>query len=335
MRVDAALSITAASVWLPPDRYHLDQALAAGVLSERHARHAAGPVAAYAGATRVDEMAVHAAQDTLKMGDATPDDVALFHYAWAYEQGEHLWSPAPQIARSIGITGCDSVGFHQMSNGGATALYTAASTMLLEPRIEQALVSTADNFSTLPYDRWANSMVTILSDGATAALLTRGPGPLPVIAIASTGDPLIGGGLVSEGTVWQPVRHGRVLSREEWRTAARSATALRETVSSSLTMALDDAGLTPGDPRIRAVLTPRMSAELATRALSDALPDPLYQRHILLGQDTGHIGAGDMLANLAWLLERPTGPEPGGYTVLLSFGFGGSATCLVVANGAG
>lgn len=331
MRVDAALSITAATVWLPPDRYHREQALAAGVIGPRLARRAAGPVAACAGNTGVEEMAVAAAQDTLKTGGTTPDEVDLFHYAWAYDQGAHLWSPAHQIALMLGTTRCDSVGFHLMSNGGAAALHTAASSMLLEPRLDRALITTADNFDTLPYDRWTNSAVTILSDGATAALLTRGPGPLPIVSIASTGTPLIGGGMVSQGTVWQPVRQGYMLSREEWRAAARSATAMRDTIATAVTTALEDADLAPDDPRIRAVLTPRMSAELAAKGLPEALPEPLYQRHILLGQDTGHIGAGDLLANLAWLLEQPE-VEPGGYVVLLSFGFGGSATCIVVAN---
>ncbi|RNL86974.1 hypothetical protein [Halostreptopolyspora alba] len=331
MRVDAALSIAAASAWLPPERYHLEEARAAGVVTETQARRAAGPVAACAGTTPVDEMAVSAARDALKLGDATADDVTLFHYAWSYDQGEHLWSPAHQIARAIGITARASVGFCEMSNAGATALHAAACSMMLEPHLDRALVTTSDNFSALPYDRWTNSMVNILSDGATAALLTRDSGPLPIMALASGGDSLIGGGLVPHRHPFQAARHGHEVSREDWHGAARAITALREAVVSTVTAALDDAGLSPGDPRISAVLTPRMSAALASTALPRLLPSPLYQRHIMLGQDTGHIGTGDLLANLAWLLERPD-PAPDSYTVLVSFGFGGNVTCLVVAN---
>ncbi|TQN32435.1 3-oxoacyl-[acyl-carrier-protein] synthase-3 [Haloactinospora alba] len=332
MRVDAPLSITSASVWLPPDRYHVEEALASGAVTETQARRAAGPVAAYAGDTSVEEMAVSAAQDTLKLGDVTADEVSLFHYAWSYDQGEHLWSPAHQIAQASGITACASVGFCEMSNAGATALHAAASSMMLEPHLDRALIATSDNFSTLPYDRWANSLVNILSDGATAALLTRGAGPLPVMAVASGGDPLIGGGLVAHRHPFQPSRPGHKVSREDWHAAAQAFTAVRAAITDTVTTALDHAGLEPADPRIRAVLTPRMSAALAAKTLPRLLPEPLYQRHILLGQDTGHIGTGDLLANLAWLLERPD-LTPDGYTVLLSFGFGGNITCLVVANG--
>jgi len=62
---------------------------------------------------------------------------------------------------------------------------------------------------------------------------------------------------------------------------------------------------------------------------SDAFPDVLLSKFVYLGGRTGHLGAGDMLANMADVVEQQL-IGPGEFAVILGCGSGFTWSTAVV-----
>ncbi|QFZ18612.1 ketoacyl-ACP synthase III family protein [Saccharothrix syringae] len=320
MRVAGAVTLAGCALWLPEECYTARQAQANGAVSTADSSGEGIDRLPTAAGTAPTLMAVLAARRALDQAGVRPDRLALLAHAWVYDQGPQTWTPPHRVARELGALDCAAVGVRQMSNGGASALQAAVAHLLAEPRAEAALVTTADAFTDLPYDRWRP--VPPLGDGATAAVLTRGPGRQVVEAIASAGD---SGLELSYPTAhpFEPLPGGHVRTP-----GAPDRGALRRIarcVGRAVDAALEDAGLAPDDPRISAVLPPRVGRTLTDYLTGAALAPPLRGKTVASGRHTGHLGSGDLLANLA---EHPP-PAAGDFHVHISMGAGFTSTCLV------
>ena len=72
----------------------------------------------------------------------------------------------------------------------------------------------------------------------------------------------------------------------------------------------------------------RLGRLVHRQCIQPGLPAALRHRCVLLGNDTGHLGAGDMLANLAHIYTEnlPTGAK----AILITTGAGLTASCLII-----
>ncbi|MGZ3144841.1 ketoacyl-ACP synthase III family protein [Lentzea chajnantorensis] len=314
MRVAGAITIAGTALWLPDEVYSASEAQTAGSVTAADSEgELIGrlPVADIA----PPRMARLAAQRALEHAGVTAAEVGLLVHAWVFDQGPQTWTPPHRVARELGARRCAAIGIRQMSNGGAAAMQTAIAHLLAEPRAASALVTTADNFSSLPYDRWLS--VPPLGDGATAVVLTRGPGPQVVESITTAGD----AGMELHFPTSDPFEPGA--ARTAGSPSRQALHAFAAHVRDAAEQALEDAGLDWND--ISSVLLPRLGKTLVSHLARTGLPAGVADRVVRTGYATGHLGSGDMLANLA---EHP-GPRKDEHHLHVSTGAGLTTTCLI------
>lgn len=339
MRIGGQVRITALATDLPATRESLADAVAAGRLSARDAQGNGYRQVPLSTDLAPPQLAVRAASAALDRARVPASELGLLVHAWTYYQGHDFWSPAHYVAAEIGALHAQPVGIQQMCNGGAAALETAATRLLVDPNLHRALVTTADCFRAPGFDRWQGDYGLVYGDGATAAVLE-----------ASTARPTRGFELLSLGTVAAPELERMHRGNDEFNSAARmpsSVVDVRRTkkafladtgkdafarvvaarVAGALSEGLADAGVDVTKPRL--VLVPRLGGaaleEIYRPAVSSALPATVVD----LGHDTGHLGAGDVIANLAAAQEHEL-LRPGDVGIALSAGAGFTWSCVVV-----
>ncbi|MFF8442193.1 hypothetical protein ACF07U_15075 [Streptomyces californicus] len=323
MRVTEPLGIAAARTLLPPRRQTAVEAVAAGLIREQDVQWEEWTEVAIGTVPAISALAAPAARATLEAAGLAPLALDILVYAWTTDQRPEAITPANRLARLIGADRALAYGIQQMCNGGAAGLHTSVGLLLTEPRVDSALVVAADVFSGLPYDRWTGSRGTLLGDGAAAACLVRGPAPLALRSIATASvnaaedvfpgyDPF---GALDPAADHKPPAWPRDL-----------LVLIRNCVRGVVRDALDDAGLAPDDSRIHLVSGARLGRTLTRALLRPGFP-PGLPPPTRLGTRTGHLGAGDLLANLAHCEQAL---PPGRFAVLATIGAGFNATCLVV-----
>ena len=270
----------------------------------------------------VTDLAVPAAVDALRRSGHQPSEIDLVIYAWLDDQGDAMPIPHTRLARLIGSHEAVTIGIQQKSGGGAIAL-ELASELLNSGRYRTALVATGDVFDHDPHTRWVRygSQGIALGDGATAAVLDRRPRPLMLQAVASAGRPdtELQFSQPSATSGSDPVEH--VLN-------PAAVPAMRSAISTAVADVLSATGLKPDDPQIRLVAFSRLGRTLLRRvyypALPKGLPPPLE-----LSSETGHLGAGNPLANLAHIQDNRL-MSPGEYGLLVNVGMGFDVTAAIV-----
>ncbi|MFC8221488.1 ketoacyl-ACP synthase III family protein [Streptomyces sp. NPDC057362] len=283
------------------------------------------------------ELAVRAADRTLGSAGVAGVDVTRLLHAWTYHQGHEFWSPAHYIAHRVGADRADPLGLQQMCNGGAAAVELATRELRADPEQAGALVTTADRFCDPGFDRWGDQGLAY-GDGATAVLVGRAPQGRAVrlLASASAAAPayegLHGGTGPFTAAPQSALRPVTVRSTKkqymERHPGADLLAVAGESMARLSATALDRAGVAPGDPRLVLVAPPRFAGpalESYRPVLEKATGAPLAR----FGADTGHLGAGDAIANLAELLASDW-IGAGEMAVLVSAGGGLSWTVLVV-----
>jgi 3-oxoacyl-[acyl-carrier-protein] synthase-3 len=283
-------------------------------------------------------MAVLAARPALAMAGLTGRELGVVAHSWTFHQGYDAWSPAHYIADQLGVTRrAFPFGVQQACNGSAAGLQLAAQMLLADPAAGPAMISAADRFVGPIWDRWTANPAVPCGDGAAAAVLRpAAPGDvlrLRSIAQASAAELWVTrqqpGGF-TDGPTWQLGIDNRPDPRfyaaggyEVFRSAAAEAT------MTAFTTALQDAELDADDPRIRCVALPRLGPRVRELMYGESLAALFPGRELLLGERTGHLGSGDLLANMhdlacgGWLV-------PGDIAVLASGGGGYSWSCAIV-----
>lgn len=339
MRIDGQVRISATATYLPPTTGTLIDAVAAGWLSAEDAQSNGYRQVPLSCDLAPPQLAVRAAGAALDRAGVPAKELGLLAHAWTYHQGHDFWSPAHYVAARIGAPNAQPIGIQQMCNGGAAALETVATRLLVDSNLHRALVTTADCFRAPGFDRWRGDYGLVYGDGATAAVLE-----------ASTTRPARGFELLSLSTVAAPELERMHRGDDEFSSAARMpssvvdvrrtkkaflastgkeafATVVAARVADALSQGLADAGVDVITPRL--VLVPRLGGaaldDIYRPAISGVLPASIVD----LGHDTGHLGAGDVIANLAAAEEHEL-LRPGDVGVLLSAGAGFTWSCVVV-----
>ncbi|MFC4564288.1 ketoacyl-ACP synthase III family protein [Nocardiopsis mangrovi] len=340
MRFEQPAGIASAAVWLPRRRSTASDAVAQRDIREGQARELAHPALPDAIGIGAPDMAVRAAHAALRAAGVEAEDVGSVFHAWMYYQGHDLWSPAHYIAGRLGASHALPIGIQQVCNGGATAVELSAVRLAAADAKEYALVTTADRFVAPGFNRWTADYGVAYGDAGTAMLLHASPDaadPLLLHAVSTVAvpeleemhrgdDPFADAARTHRGAVDMRAtkraylrRHGR----EGF--SATNERCVREVA----TEALREAGLRPGDDRIRCAVLPRFGAKTLQDSWIPILAEVVGAELEDWGRETGHLGAGDAVAGVAELYRRRH-LEPGEYALVFSAGAGFTWSCLVV-----
>jgi 3-oxoacyl-[acyl-carrier-protein] synthase III len=340
MRFDPPLRIAAAALWLPDDCETVIDAVQAGTTEPARAA-SNGYVQLSVSDIPPPQMAVRAGAAALEQAGSGPEEIGLLVHAWTYYQGQDYWEPVHYILNELALYAATPLGVSLGCNGGFAAVETAACRMLAG-QASTALVTTAERFCPPRFDRWASNLDVSYGDSGTALVLQVAPGPgergpFEVLSTANVTDPHLEG--MYRGTApWNsvPFEHAETV---DIRTQIRAFMAaghgpafggvVTRSVQQTVRSALDQAGLAADDPRIRVIVPPRFGAEVILHSYTEVLAGMTKAEIVNLGRGTGHLGAGDMAANLADIDAAGT-LQPGEFALMLSATAGFTWSGMVV-----
>ncbi|MFF0294314.1 ketoacyl-ACP synthase III family protein [Kitasatospora sp. NPDC004615] len=340
MRFTNKIGIKSAATWLPETVETIEERIAAG-LCDAERGEAMGitevPVSAdLAG----PEMAVLAGRKALAAADWDPAKIGFLAHARVFHQGHEKWSYGHFVANGVGISDrAFPFGIEQLCNGGAAALHLAAAHLIADPDLESAMTTTGERFFAPVWDRWAQHPCIGYGDGGTAVLLGREARPddaLHLLALThSTAHEMESMERGDNPFSQYPMQHSKT-----WPTNAQRGEfndrmgenhfpdAARRHTQISLDRGLAEAGLEHDDPRIKYITISRVGPGLQEMMYGPALSTVKAQQ-INLGTKTGHMGAGDLPANLADLISQDL-LAPGEFAIMCSAGGGFTWTTSIV-----
>lgn len=339
MRINGKVHLTGLATCLPATTESTMDAVDTGRLTAEDARNSGYRALPVSTDLAPPQLAVRAARTALERAGVAAAELDLVAHAWTHHQGHDFWSPAHYVAAQLGADTAQPVGIHQMCNGGAAALETAVSRLVADPGVRRALVTTADCFAAPGFDRWRGDYGVLYGDGATAALLDVAaaprPGGLELLSVSTVAAPELER-MHRGDDPFSPVprMHGPAIDVRRTKKAFLATTgkeSFAKTVAGRvgevLGNGLAEAGIDADQPRF--VLVPRLGAvaldDVYRPAVNAVLPAPLVD----LGSETGHLGAGDLIANLAATVDRDM-LGPGEVGIALSAGAGFTWSCVVV-----
>jgi 3-oxoacyl-[acyl-carrier-protein] synthase-3 len=340
MKLTDRMAIEAVHAWLPHQRTLTASVVADGGLESQQAEVLATRSLAVSSDGAGPEFAVRAAGPALAAAGRDPSSIGVLAHAWINHQGHDFWSPAHYVAREVGAVNAVPFGVQQMCNGGAVALATAAASLLADPRAGAALVTTGDQFRRPGFDRWAGDYGVMYGDAGTALVLRAGTRPddafhlLSLVTLAAPDLEEVHRG--DDPFTDVPRGRGPVIdvrrSKKAFLSRYGSDMLVRRTVACVdrlLDQALDDAGLAGGAEEVQVVALPRLGAAALDSSYRPALGRLGAARSLDLGRTTGHLGAGDLAANLHALAAAGE-IDPGRVAVVISGGGGFTWSAVVV-----
>jgi 3-oxoacyl-[acyl-carrier-protein] synthase III len=335
MRFDPPLRIAAAALWLPDDCETVIDAVRDSRIEPARAA-ANGYVQLTVSDIAPPEMAVRAGAAALEDAGFGPEEIGLLVHAWTYYQGQDYWEPVHYVMNELALYSAAPLGVSLGCNGGFAAV-EAAACRLLAGEARTALVTTAERFCPPRFDRWASNLDVCYGDSGTALLLDTERGPFELLSTANVTDPHLEG-MYRGSAPWNsvPFEHAETI---DIRTQIRSFMAaghgpafgglVTRSVQRTVRSALDRAGLAADDPRIRFIAPPRFGAEVILHSYTEILAGLTKAEIVNLGRGTGHLGAGDMAANLADL-DAAGMLQPGQIVLMLSATAGFSWSGMVI-----
>jgi 3-oxoacyl-[acyl-carrier-protein] synthase-3 len=299
--------VATSTTWLPERTDAVRDAVRRGALDEKTAARNGYLGLTVAGGVAPPDMAVYAARTALSRANWHVDDVGVVAHAWIHHQGHDFWSPAHYVAARIGADSAIPVGVQQMCNGGAAAVDIGVARMLADDDVTSVLVTTADRFDESALDRWSADYGVCYGDGGTALLLRRGAGRFRLLSTATVAASELermhrGDDEFSPVPRWHSDRIDVRRTKKAFLVAEgdeKFAVTAAEGVARVVRRALDDAGVPSDCPRLKLICLPRLGRAVLDTAYLPALVDLRAAEILDLGRHTGHLGAGDSLANLA------------------------------------
>ncbi|MGI5403149.1 ketoacyl-ACP synthase III family protein [Streptomyces sp. CA-135486] len=340
MRFDGGLGIKAVTTWLPRTVETTADQVLAGRLDEERAQRLGVTELPVTDSLAAPQMAVLAGRRALEHAGWGPERIGLVAHARVFHQGHEKWSYAHYIANELGVPASAlPFGIEALCTGGATGIYLAAAHLQADTSMQAALVTTAERYFAPVWDRWTMHGDIGYGDGATAALLHRPDGSrddLRLLSFTHSTAAVLEG--MERGNA--PFTQVPMQDRETWMTndvrrdfyEAQGKDCFPQAASvhvrASLLQALAEAGLEPEDSRIRLFTMPRMGPRLVEVMYGSVL-GLLKAETVLLGGRTGHLGAGDLLANMADIVSQQL-LEPGEFAVVCGGGGGFTWSTAVV-----
>jgi 3-oxoacyl-[acyl-carrier-protein] synthase III len=283
----------------------------------------------------VPDMAVIAARRALdRAASVVGRGVDALVHASLYHQGRDWgWTSAPYIMRELGISGgAFAVNIEQLSNGGMVAL-DLASAQLQAGRGTNALITTADRFSGPGMNRWRGAYGIVGGDGASAMVISTIGGFARIHAIESyteaSLEPLHRGSQPFTTTYGEVPSDLRAPKKSYLEEVGRESVLRRcaEALNTIVGAVLDKTGHKLDD--FAKILMPNMGHQLMAMQFLQPLGITSERSLMHWGRHTGHMGAGDLTAGIARLVELKE-LEQGDLVLLIGAGGGYSLTAAVV-----
>ncbi|MFJ5925406.1 3-oxoacyl-[acyl-carrier-protein] synthase III C-terminal domain-containing protein [Kitasatospora sp. NPDC092948] len=345
MRLGNGLGIRAVRSWLPTTVETAADAVQRGRITDEDVLNTGVAEVPVAVEESAPDMAVAAAERALAAAGWEGSRLGFTAHAWIHHQGHDFWSPAHYVAHRLGAVSGVPLGVQVMCNGGGTVLEAAAARLLADPSVGAALVTTGDRFPDEGFDRWAGDYGVFYGDGATALLLHHRDDAADELTLLGLSSAAVSAaeGLHRGRDPFTPVTRAISDRIDVRRTKKAYITdngldgfyqgvhaALQQVVTESLT----EAGIELDDSRIRLLALPRVGIKVRRETYHPAVEGLTKAEIVELGTHTGHLGAGDLPANLAAIVEQEL-LAPGEIALAISAGGGFGFTCAVVARPAG
>lgn len=335
MRVNGDVFIAGTGVWLASKVQPLDEVVAAGLVGADHSELGYVSVVIDEEGVAAPDMAIAAGRTAVGRSGVDTDDFGLHLHAALWFQGVDYWSSANYISRNTVSPHAIPFMLDQRSCTGMGALHLATA-YLQAGASTAALITTGDRYAAPNIDRWNSQTQTIYGDGAAALVLSTRGGFARLLSTASSTDSRLEG--YSRGTDGfaeypgseTPVKiHKRY---EQWVSATESSETDWANWGAALLgardRALDEAGL--GIPDIKKLVTPFVHRGGGQTEVHDALGFKEEQTLWLeFGRHVGHLGAGDQIAGLNYLVEHDE-LEAGDRVMLLAVGMGFNFSAAVL-----
>ena len=340
MKFGNDLRIKTATSWFPANHETVEDAVAAGKLTDADADKIGVTQLPVSNRLSGPELAVEAARDAMSRAGWSPSEVGLVLHTWIYHQGHDMWSAPHFVANELGTPKALAYGVQQGCNGGAMALQLAAVHLAADPGLGAALITTGDRFEPPGFRRWACDYGLGYGDAGTAVLLhygDEGPDDYALVSLATAtaaelelmlrhGDdfslaPLLHNEYIS---LRRPKKsYMAVYGKEQF--SAIASRLIREVIVDSVR----DAGLELDDPRIKYIALPRLGVSVLDAIYTPVLDELLKAEALRFGIATGHLGCGDFLANLADLRDHAS-LDPGDFALVIGGGAAWTWACAVV-----
>ncbi|MFI7601243.1 ketoacyl-ACP synthase III family protein [Actinoplanes sp. NPDC049681] len=321
-----------------------ERAVAAGWYDEHEWRNSGWTGAAVAGRISAPDMAVDVANLALARSGRDHAEIALLLHASVGDQGPDFWSPHHYVLRHTVGGSIPAVELRQGCNGALAALELAYGYLCAGAgRRTAALVTGADNFGVLRFDRWryasgANTgRGSIMGDAATAAVLSIVDGFAKVRAMDSVSVPELEEMNRPEGPLFPPALTfdrpvdvaGRQLSFA--RRFPEAAAAAKHAISAARTelglRTIAEAGITPAD--ITRATHVFAGGESYVRSVLAPLGIDPARGMLDFGRALGHLSVNDHFAALTHLVATRQ-VAPGDHVLMISNGVGVSISAAVV-----
>lgn len=337
------LFLAGIGTYLPPAT-KVEQAVADGRFDSEDAEDTQLESICEAGDEAPPEMAVVAARSALRRSGHQADDIALLVHASVYFQGLELYPTPSYIHREVlGEHSALAFEVKNASNGCMTALDVAARWLSADDDATAALVTTADKVSLPALDRWNSDIGIVPGDGATALVLSRRSGFAQLLSTATVSDATLerlhrgDAPFTPHPDPTQPLdlrlRKLQYLGDVELDEFTRR---FRTGLHACVERALADAGIALSE--VARFVVPHFGRIVLQREVLAALDVDLDRTTWSFGRTVGHLGAGDQIAGLGYLVAESaslagsagSAIQVGDYCLLLGVGAGFTWTCAVV-----
>ncbi|MCA1655127.1 MAG: ketoacyl-ACP synthase III family protein [Pseudonocardiaceae bacterium] len=331
-----------AAVWYPADRQTTAEAIAAGDVDRKTANRLGYLELPVSTDVAPPDMAVAAGREALARARVPAEQVSMVLHASVHHQGHDAWSAPHYVANELGTDRAVPIGLLQQCNGGAIGIELAATRLQADSKAGPVLVTTADRFHMPSWHRWRTDYGMAAGDAATAVLVQRPDADQPPDLILHSIATTVASELEVmhrgvDGFSSNPLDHSAMISVKRTKRAFIERYGVDmfvktayDRIGAAVTASLTEAGLAPDSPRLRYAVLPRLGADAMTEAYIPPLRAATQAELLDLGRRSGHIGAGDLNANIAELAASGL-LAPGECAVILNGGGGFTFTSIVVS----
>lgn len=309
MKLGPRVRIKTVATWLPTTTESVDVAVAAGKLDDEEVAALGVTQLPVSEALSGPELAVSAARKALSQAGWDAMDLDLVIHNWIYHQGHDMWSPPHYVAHQVGARAATPYGLQQGCNAGALALQQAGLRILADD-VDRVLVTTGDRFCPPGIDRWCSDYSLVFGDAGTAALLHRGdggPDEFSLLSFATATESEFEEMLRCEDPFSpSPMGHSPFINLRRPKKAYLASGGKekfdrlsQERIGEAFRLGLREAEIDLDDPRIRCIVLPRLGDSLLDIVYGRVVEQLPKAEALRFGGQTGHLGCGDFLANLA------------------------------------
>lgn len=270
------------------------------------------------------ELAARAGTLALDRSAVGAEAVVLHAHVGSTSQGPEDMVPAAYVQGRTLARGAFTVDVRQSCNGALAALQLAAGYLTAAGAGAAALVTTSDRHGGPGVNRYRLDPGSVDADGASAAVLHNGPGPLRLLSTAVSGD-----GRFTASTPPDPkdFPDRRAFLMAHRRRLLPMLESMAQTEKDTVAQALADADVRPGD--VARWVFPNIGANMVDQEFRKSLGIDKERTTWEWGRTVGHLGTTNQFGGLTYLLE--TGAvSPGDLVALCGSGVGFSYGCAVL-----